>query len=145
MHSPRICLLAVPVLALTGLLAPHLCAAANSFDEFTYVTFTAPVEIPGQSLPAGTYLFQTADIWSNCDTVQIYTADKGRLLATVMTIPVYRFEPTPERTIVTFEERPANSPEALREWFPRGLHFGHRFIYGRRAKSVQQEKLRSRP
>lgn len=134
----------LPIL-LTAALAPQLAAAANSFDEFTYITFSAPVEIPGHSLPAGTYLFQTADIWSNCDTVQIFSADKTRLLATLMTQPTYRYEPTPAQTIVTFAERPGGTPDALAVWFPRGLHFGHRFVYRSRMRLAVPARLSTRP
>jgi len=119
-------------------------AAANSWDEFTYITFSAPVEVPGHALPAGRYLFQIADIWSNQETIQIYNADKTKLYAIVTALPVYRYEPPPPQTILQFAERPANSPEALQVWFPRGQRWGHRFVYAEK-KVRKPEALEARP
>lgn len=136
MRPPKISGLLCSMAALGVGLAPVACAAANSWDEFTYITFSAPVEVPGHALPAGTYLFQVADIWSNQETIEIYSADKSRLYAMVQSIPMYRYEPPPQRSVVQFAERPANTPEALAVWFPRGQRWGHRFVYPgeRRAK-----------
>ncbi len=144
MRASRLGGLVVPIVAVGMACTPRLSAAADSWDEFTYITFNAPVEIPGHALPAGTYLFQLADIWSNQETIEIYTADKSKLLATVTTLPVYQFEPPPQRTIVTFEERPANTPGALREWFPRGQRWGHRFVYTRHERVAPKATLESR-
>ncbi len=133
------------VLALGAGWALRLSAAANSWDEFTYVTFTAPVEVPGHALPAGTYLFQVADIWSNQETIQIYSADKTKLYAIVTTMPVYRYEPMAQSSLIQFEERPANTPEALQVWFPRGQRWGHRFVYPDERKLKRLEGLETRP
>lgn len=130
--------LVVPIVAVGLACAPRLSAAADSWDEFTYISFSAPVQIPGHALPAGTYLFQVADIWSNQETIEIYTGDGRKLLARVHTMPVYQFEPPPQRTIVTFEERPANIPEALHEWFPKNQRWGHRFVYPRQQQSTTE-------
>lgn len=144
MRASRLTSLVIPIVAVGVGCAPPLSAAANSWDEFTYITFTAPVEIPGHALPAGTYLFQVADIWSNQDTIEIYTADKSKLIAIVHTLPVYQFEPLPQSTIVTFDERPANTPIALREWFPRNQRWGHRFVYTQHGKAHPRTSLESR-
>src|SRR5579863_2170873 len=124
MLRPRVRALLIPVIVLGSALAPRLSAAANSWDEFTYITFSAPVEVPGHALPAGTYLFQIADIWSNQETIEIFNADKTKLYAIVTAMPVYQYEPAPQHTIIQFAERPANSPEALQVWFPRGQRWG---------------------
>ena len=123
-------------IALFAAMAPRL--SAYTWDDRSYITFTAPVELPGVALPAGTYLFQTADIWSNCDLIQVFSPDKSRIYATIQAMPAYRLEPAP-RTIITFAERPANTPQALQFWFPRGLMYGHRFVYPplRRPKPAQ--------
>jgi hypothetical protein len=144
MRLPNLSAFVVPALALGAALAPRLSAAANSWDEFTYITFSAPVEVPGHALPAGTYLFRIADIWSNQETIEIYNADKTKLYAIVSTLPVYRYEPPPPETIIQFAERPANSPEALQVWFPRGQRWGHRFVYPEK-KVKTPEALETRP
>ena len=38
----------------------EIAAHAGELDERTVITFNAPVQIPGQTLPAGTYLFEQA-------------------------------------------------------------------------------------
>jgi hypothetical protein len=134
----------VSIVAFGMAFAPRASAAADSWDEFTYITFSAPVQIPGHALPAGTYLFQLADIWSNQETIEIYTGDKSMLVARVVTQPVYNYEPPQQRTIITFKERPANVPEALREWFPRGQRWGHLFVYTEQQRRARPETLGSR-
>lgn len=141
MRVPKISVLVVPLLAAV---APTVNAAANSWDDFTYITFRAPVEIPGHALPAGTYKFQVADIWSNLDTIEIYSAD-GSLVARVATLPMYQYEPPPRQTVIQFEERPANTPEALAVWFPRGQRWGHRFVYAKRHRRLHGQTLTTRP
>ena len=44
---------------------------ADESNEETKLTFSEAVEIPGQTLPAGTYWFVLANINSNRDLVQI--------------------------------------------------------------------------
>jgi hypothetical protein len=45
-----------------------------------------------------------------------------------MAIPAYRVEPT-DKTVVTFEERAAGSPEVLHKWFYPGDTNGLEFVY----------------
>lgn len=128
-------------MALFAAMAPRL--SAYTWDDRSYITFSAPVELPGVALPAGTYLFQTADIWSNCDLIQVFSPDESRLYATIQAMPAYRLEPA-SRTIITFAERPANTPQALEVWFPRGLKYGHRFVYPQ-LKRRKPARLVTRP
>ena len=39
----------------------ELAAHADATNELTKITFSAPVQIPGQVLPAGSYIFEQAD------------------------------------------------------------------------------------
>jgi hypothetical protein len=64
----------------------ELAAHADEFDQATTITFSEPIQIPGQVLPAGTYLFKLADGDSNQNIVQIFNADRTVLYATVQTI-----------------------------------------------------------
>jgi hypothetical protein len=86
------------------------------------------VEIPGQVLPAGAYVFKLVDSQSDRDVVQIFSKDQKHLLATVMAIPDYRQQPT-GKTAVTLEERTAGSPEAVQSWFYPGDNTGFEFVY----------------
>src|ERR1700757_4647396 len=91
-------------------------ATAGEWDQKTIFTFSGPVEIPGQVLPAGTYVFKLANSPSDRNIVQVFSKDERHLFATFLAIPDYRLQPA-GKTIITFEERPAGSPEAVRAWF----------------------------
>ena len=107
-------------------LAP--AAKADEWNKETVLTFNEPVEIPGQVLPAGTYVFKLFDSQTDREIVQVFTEDQKHLLATIMAIPDYREEPT-DKTVVTFDERPSGSPEALHSWFYPGDTIGVEFVY----------------
>jgi len=116
-------------------------AKADGWDKLTILTFNNPVEIPGQVLPAGTYVFKLLDSSSDRNIVQIFTEDQQHLVTTVMAIPAYREERT-GKTVVTFEERPSGSAEAMHKWFYPGDNYGFEFVY---PKSEQQYADRSEP
>jgi hypothetical protein len=105
-------------------------ARADQWDRKTIVTFSDSVEVPGQVLPAGTYIFKLADAICDRHIVQIWNADETRILATTITIPSNHLEPH-DRSIFQFEERPGNSPMALKVWFYPGDSTGQEFIYSR--------------
>jgi len=97
------------------------------------MSFNQPIEIPGSVLPAGTYWFVLS---TNTDrnVVQIYSANWSRLYASLMTIPIYRSQSTPQ-TEVEFAERPHQNPQALVEWYYPSRLAGHEFVYA--SKNVQ--------
>jgi hypothetical protein len=103
-------------------------ARADQWDKKTVVTFSDSVEIPGQVLPAGTYVFKLANSPSNRHIVQIWNADENEVLATIMTIPNVRLE-TPDDSLFEFDERPSDSPPALKVWFYPGNSTGEEFVY----------------
>jgi hypothetical protein len=115
--------------ALTSFVArPLLADEANKRTEFQ---FSAPVQIPGETLAAGKYVFQLADNGSDQNLVQIFSEDSAgheNLVATLLAIPDY-IEKTPDKPIVHFEERPAGSPEAIHSWYYPGDNTGWEFIY----------------
>jgi hypothetical protein len=114
-------------------------AAADESDKKTVVTISAPVEIPGKVLPSGTYVFKLLDSVSNRKIVQIFDQDEKRLYATILAIPNYRLQPT-GKTVIHFEERPAGTPEAIKEWFYPGDVYGEEFVYPRtRAVELAKE------
>jgi hypothetical protein len=109
-------------------------AQADEWNRETKVTFSGPVEIPGVHLtgwgvlPAGTYVFKILDSQSDRHIVQIFNQDKTVIYATVLAIPNYRLKVT-DKTVMTFRERPAGEPEALRAWFYPGRNWGEEFVY----------------
>jgi len=119
--------------ALMGaVLAPG--AKADDWNRKTVMTFSGPVEIPGVHLvgwgvlPAGTYVFKILNSQSDRHIVQIFSQDEKTIYATILAIPNYRLKAT-DKTVVTFRERPAGEPEALRAWFYPGRNWGEEFVY----------------
>ena len=102
-------------------------ARADEWTKETKITFSAPVDVAGHVLLAGTYIFKMADV-NDRHIVQIFSADKKKVIATVMTIPNYRLTAT-DKTVVRFREVPAGSPQALRAWFYPGRTIGEEFVY----------------
>ncbi len=105
-----------------------LGAKADEWNKKTTVTFTDSVEIPGQVLPPGTYVFKLATSPSHRHIVQIWNEDETQILATVLTVPDYRVD-APDKTVIELEERPGNSPMALHSWFYPGDNSGQTFLY----------------
>jgi LPXTG-motif cell wall-anchored protein len=109
-------------------------ARADAWDKKTTITFSGPVEIPGVHLtgygilPAGTYVFKVLDSASDRHIVQISSKDELTVYATILAIPNTRLKPT-DKTVITFRERPAGEPEALRAWFYPGRQSGEEFVY----------------
>ncbi len=141
-------LTAVCGLALVGALFTP-AAKADEWNQKTVITFSAPVEIPGvhlkgwSILPAGTYVFKLLDSQSDRHIVQIFSADESTVYATILAIPNERLTAT-DKTVITFRERPAGEPEALRAWFYPGMTSGQEFVYPK-AKAMQLAKETNTP
>lgn len=124
------------------ILAPR--ASADAFNRKTKVTFTDPVEIPGVHLagwgvlPPGTYVFKILDSMSDRHIVQIFDKNETTIYATILAIPNYRLKAT-GKTVITFRERPAGQPDALRAWFSPGRNWGEEFVYPK-SKAVELAK-----
>jgi len=112
----------------------ELAAHADESDQATTITFNQPIQIPGQVLPAGTYLFKLANIDSGRDFVQIFNSDRTHIYATLQTIPTDRHDPSGQ-TVITLAEQGAGKPDVLLKWFYPGNLTGNEFLY-----SDQKEK-----
>jgi hypothetical protein len=117
-------------------------ARADDWNRKTVITFSGPVEVPGvgqHNLPAGTYVFKIVDSQSDRHIVQIFNQDETQVLTTILAIPNYRLKTT-DKTTITFRERPAGEPEALRAWFYPGRAWGEEFVYSKsRALELAKE------
>jgi hypothetical protein len=118
-------------------------ATADESDQKTSFTFSGPVEIPGQVLQAGTYVFRLADSGADRDIVQVFNKDETHLYGTFLAIADQRLRPA-GKPIITFEEAPAGSPEAVKAWFYPGDTFGHEFVYPR-TRAVALAKANNTP
>jgi hypothetical protein len=112
------------------LLAGPLSAQELNTDRTTYVTFSAPVAVPGITLPAGDYMFKLLNSQVNRNVVQIFDHDRTKLFATVMAMPAQRNEVSGD-TVITFREAPASAAPAVRYWYFPGDKLGQEFAYPR--------------
>lgn len=119
-------------------------ANGDEWDKKTVVNFSGPVEIPGRVLAPGSYILKRAQIQSDRDVVQFFNADDGKLVATIMAVPDYRLEPTAD-TVISFEERPSGSPEAVRSWFYPGENYGLKFVYRRSNSQLASNSQSAEP
>jgi LPXTG-motif cell wall-anchored protein len=102
---------------------------AQNGDRKTVVTFSDSVEIPGGTiLPAGTYFFKLLNQDSGRWVVQIFDKNQTHTYATLITVEDFRYHPT-NKPVMTFAERAAGEPPAIKEWFFPGENFGREFVY----------------
>jgi hypothetical protein len=102
----------------------------DEWNKKTFLTFSQPVEIPGMILPAGDYVFKLLESSSNRHIVQVFNTEGDQIFATILAIPHYRMEPT-DKTVILFEERRADQPQAIHAWFYPGHVYGQEFVYPR--------------
>jgi hypothetical protein len=114
-----------------------------SWSQRTVFTFSGPVEIPGQVLPAGTYVFKLANSSSNRNIVQVFNKDENHLFGMFLAVPDYRLHKS-DKTIVRFEERPAGSPPAIKAWFNPRRNEGHEFVYPK-TRAIELAKANHTP
>lgn len=129
--------------AIAVALAPN--ARADEWNKKTILTFSGPVQIPGATLPAGSYVFKLADIPGNRHVVQVFDKDEKKIYTTMLAIPNQRLEPSDD-PVVLFSERSSGSPQAVKVWFYPGERIGNEFVYPksqamRIAKETRQSVL----
>lgn len=122
--TPRLLLLAT--LGVAGAIIQT--ASADEWNQKTIFTFSSPVEVPGQVLLPGTYVFKLLDSQSDRNIVQVFNKNETHLYGTFLAIADERLRPT-GKPIILFDERPAGSPDAVKAWFYPGLTYGHQFVY----------------
>jgi hypothetical protein len=112
--------------AMTVMFAPS--ARADVWNKKTILTFSGPVQIPGATLPAGSYVFKLADIPGNRHVVQVFDKDERKIYTTLLAIPNDRLQPT-DKPVVLFSERAAGTPQAVKAWYYPGDRIGDEFVY----------------
>ena len=61
--------------ALVAFFAPG--AHADEWNKRTYLTFSGPVQVPGATLPAGTYTFEIANPDTSRHVIRVSEKDSG--------------------------------------------------------------------
>ncbi len=144
MKLPKKAVFVLCLITLAVLAAPK--ARADAWNHKTTITFSAPVEVPGVGqhlLPAGTYVFKLMNSLSDRHIVQISNLRGDHVYTTILAIPNFRLKTT-GKTVMTFRERPAGQPEALKAWFYPGHEWGEEFVY-ERPKAIQLAKEVNEP
>ena len=114
-------------------------AQAQTWNKKTTLTFSQPVELPGVTLPAGTYVFKLVNLPGTRNVVQVFNADENEVLAAILAVPHEHATPH-EKTIIGFEERRSDRPQAIHEWFYPGDVRGLEFVYPKeRAHELARE------
>jgi len=127
------------VVACLAMLFMTYGARADAWNERTVVTFNQPVELPGVVLQAGTYVFKLVDLPGTRNVVQVFNADENKVYATILAITDIHLVPH-EKPYIGFEERRADLPQAIHEWFYPGYTFGLEFVYPKvRAEQIARE------
>src|SRR5437764_635511 len=112
--------------AITAFVAP--AAHADEWNKKTILTFSGAVQVPGATLPAGSYVFKLADIPGNRHVVQVFDKDEKKIYTTILAIPNDRLEAT-DKPVVLFAERASGSPQAVKVWYYPGDRIGDEFVY----------------
>ena len=126
---PRLSFATLLVAGLAAMAAPAPTGAITStYDKLSFLTFTAPVQVPGVTLGPGTYRFRLANPESSRNVLQVLSNDGSTVYSMFHTIPDARVTIT-EQPTVTFRETPAGVAPAVKSFFYPGEHRGYEFVY----------------
>jgi len=111
------------------LLTLTMSVSAQDFNtqKRTFLTFSAPVEMPGVTLQPGTYVFKIADTASR-NVVQVFDKDEKDIIGQWLYVSAERPQVTGE-TVVTFKETREGTTPAVQFWYYPGEKTGKEFIY----------------
>jgi hypothetical protein len=88
-----------------------------------FLTFDAPVAIPGVTLSPGAYIFRRM---SDMNVVQILSADRHHVYAMYNMWPAYRAKVT-DRDAILFGESAPGAPKPILSWFRSDESLGYSF------------------
>ena len=124
-------------LALLAVLFSRDASAQYPFyiwDLRTELTFSAPVGLPGITLPAGTYVFRFPSRSNARQVIQVVSRDRKTVYALLMTASAWRPIVTHTDQVV-FGESPADAPPRIAIWYPAHEQAGYEFLYSKETKS----------
>ena len=103
-------------------------APQESFDKLAYLTFSAPVQVPGATLSAGRYRFHLTNAAGSRNVMQVLSTNGSTVYGMFNTIEAHRRSITDDAA-VTFRETPAGAAPAIKALFYGGLREGYEFVY----------------
>ena len=116
---------------LLGVLAMSSTGAAMDTRRTTHFTFSGPVQLPGVTLPAGTYTFEVANPDSGSDVVTVKSRDRKKVYLMQFTRSVYRESTGKLDATIALGESSAGNPPPVKAWYPQFETRGREFIYNR--------------
>jgi hypothetical protein len=126
-----------PLLAAGVLIAAPVtpnAAAQPPVARTAYLTFSAPVTLPGASLGTGTYMFELADPLGDISIVRVSSRDGSKIYYTGFTELVPRPRGHSDG-LVSLGEAPAGMPVPITVWYPRDDPSGRKFVYSDSART----------
>jgi hypothetical protein len=103
-------------------------ARADEWNKLTLLTFSGPVDVPGITLPAGTYRFQLADPEGGRQVIRVDDKDGKKTYGMFLSMSNQKLEPS-DKPVVMFAESVAGAPPAVKVWFYPGETAGYEFVY----------------
>src|SRR5918994_4462181 len=120
---------ACSVVMLLTLSATPASSYGGPMDSRTDFTFNQPVELPGVTLPPGTYIFRFVDATTGRKVMQVQAKDASdKTYGMFLTISAERPKPSDDAEL-RFLETPAGAPAAVKTWWYPGNTIGREFIY----------------
>jgi hypothetical protein len=114
--------------AVAAVLATQVQAQQTNEAEQTFLTFSAPVEMPGVVLEPGTYEFRLANPVTSRNVVQVFKKDSNEPIGQWTFVDASRPRVSNE-TVVMFRETREGSTPAVQYWYYPGERIGKEFIY----------------
>ncbi|RPI50147.1 MAG: hypothetical protein EHM55_22095 [Acidobacteria bacterium] len=114
---------------LLGVFATSAASAMLDTRHATYFTFSRSVQLPGVTLPAGTYVFEVSNAGSGSSLVLVRSRDRSTVHAFKLTNAIYRPASRNLEAAITFGETSAGNPPPVKAWYPESETAGREFIY----------------
>jgi hypothetical protein len=129
MFGKRLMTSACAAAMLLTMSATPALAQGQPLDARTEFTFNQPVELPGVTLPPGTYVFRFVDGTTGRKVMQVQAKDaSNKTYGMFLTINAERPRPSDDAEL-RFLETPAGQPAAVKTWWYPGNTIGREFIY----------------
>jgi hypothetical protein len=106
-----------------------LSATANRVE---YLTFSGPVSLPGVTLHAGTYSFETLDLMSPANVVNVRDRATRQSVFLGMADHIARPSAAGKAQSIVLGEASRDAAAPIIAWFPNGDTQGYQFRYPRR-------------
>ena len=134
--------LSVLCLAVLVVASPAALNAGQSSQSTTYLTFDAPVRLPGVGLGTGTYIFELAAPLSDLRLVRVSSRDRSRVYFTGFTQMIPRPAGVRADRPVSFGEARPGTPTPITAWYPPDRSWGYGFIYDKTERPVNERASR---